>query len=202
MDIYNTFCKALDDGKEVRAVFFYVSKAFDKVWHEGLLLKLRTVCISGALLQLWFIYYLSNRKQQVILPGVSSELSTLKAGVSQGSILGPLLFVLYINDIVENIDCSTRLFADDTSLYIIVDDPLDTAQFSILIFPKYIRGPQTIFVTFNPSKSESLLFSSKLYRPYHPPVCINNQPVAEMTSNKHLGLVFCSDCTLHDILNI
>ena len=114
-------------------LYFYVSKAFDRVWHEGLLFKLRTVCISGVLLQLWFIYYLSNRKQQVVLPGVSSELSTLKAGVSQGSIFGPLLFLLYINDIVENIDCSTRLFADDTCLYIMVDDPLDTAQFSILM---------------------------------------------------------------------
>ena len=96
--------------------------------HEGLLFKLPTVGISGTLLQ-WFTDYLSNSKQQVILPGVSSGLSTLKAGVPQGSILCPLLFLLYINDIVENINCSIRLFADDTSLYIIVDDPLDTAQF-------------------------------------------------------------------------
>ena len=49
VDMYNTFCKTLDDGKEVRAVFFYVSKAFDRVWHEGLLFKLRIVGISGAL---------------------------------------------------------------------------------------------------------------------------------------------------------
>ena len=53
-------------------------------------------------------------------------------------------------------------------------------------------------VTFNRSKSESLLFSRKLYRPYHSPVCMNNQPIAEETSHKHLGLVFCSDCTWHD----
>ena len=73
------------------------------MWHEGLLFKLRTVGISGALLK-WFTDYLSNRKQQVVLlPGVTSELSTLKAGVPQGSIFGPLLFLLYINDTVENI---------------------------------------------------------------------------------------------------
>ena len=59
-------------------------------------------------------------------------------------------------------------------------------------------GPKCLLVTFNPSKSESLLFSRKLYRPYHPPVCMNNQPITEVTSHKHLGLVFCSDCTWHD----
>ena len=88
VDIYDTFCKALGNGKEVRAVFLDVSKAFDRVWHEGLLFKLRTVGLSGVLLQ-WFTDYLSNRKQQVVLPRVTSELSTLKTGAPQGSILGP-----------------------------------------------------------------------------------------------------------------
>ena len=113
--------------KKYELYFCDVSEAFDRVWHEGLLFKLRTVGISGSLLK-WFTDYLSIRKQQVVLPGVTSELSTLKAGVPQGSILGPLLFLLYINDIVKKINCSIRLFADDTSLYIIVDNPLDTAQ--------------------------------------------------------------------------
>ena len=70
------------------ALYFYVSKACDRVWHEGLLFKLRTVGISGDLLK-WFTDYLSNRKQQVVLPDVTSELSTLKVGVPQGSIIGP-----------------------------------------------------------------------------------------------------------------
>ena len=187
----------LDDGKEVRAVFFYVSKAFDRVWHEGLLFEFRTVGISGALLK-WFTDYLSNRKQQVALPGVTSELSTLKAGVSQGSILGPLLSLLYINDIVENINCSIRLYVDDTSLYIIVDEPLGTAQLLNSDISKVHTWATNWLVTINPSKSESLLFSRKLYRPYHPPVCMNNQPITEVTRHKHLGLVFCSNCTLYD----
>ena len=91
VDIYNTFCRALDEGKEVRAVFFDISKAFDRVWHKGLLYKLHSVGISGNLLE-WFADYLSERKQRVVLPGVSSDWSTLEAGVPQGSILGPLLF--------------------------------------------------------------------------------------------------------------
>ena len=72
VDIYNTFCRALDDGKEVRAIFCDISKAFDRVWHKGLLFKLQSVGISGSLLQ-WFTDYLYNRKQRVVIPGVSQK---------------------------------------------------------------------------------------------------------------------------------
>ena len=90
-DLYNTFCQALDEGKEVRAIFCDISKAFDRVWHKGLLYKLSSVGISGSLLQ-WFTDYLNNRKQRVVLPGTASGWTSIKAGVPQGSILGPLLF--------------------------------------------------------------------------------------------------------------
>ena len=76
----------------------------------------------------WFSDYLNDRKQRVVLPGASSSWTSAKAGVPQGSILGPLLFLLYINDIVEDINSSIRLFADDTSLYIIADDPIQAAE--------------------------------------------------------------------------
>ena len=127
VDIYNTFCNALDEGKEVRAIFCDISKAFDRVWHKGFLFKLRSVGISGTLLH-WFANYLNNRKQLVVLPGATSRWTFTNAGVPQGSILGPLLFLVYINDIVENINSKIRLFADDTSLFIIVDNPIDAAR--------------------------------------------------------------------------
>ena len=123
VDIYNSFYKALYEGNEVRAIFCDISKAFDRVWHKGLLYKLQTVGITGHFLQ-WFTDYLNNRKQRVVLPGVFSHWTDLKAGVPQGSILGPLLFLIYINDIVRNINSSIRVFADDTSLYIIVENPI------------------------------------------------------------------------------
>ena len=126
MYLNHTFCEALDAGKEVRAVFCDLCKAFDRVWHAGLIHKLEAAGVAGEAL-VWFKDYLSDRRQRVVLPGASSDWAYIRAGVTQGSILGPLLFLVYINDIVEEIGSHMRLFADDTSLFIIVDDPATSA---------------------------------------------------------------------------
>ena len=114
MDIYNTCCKAHEDSKEdcavLSAVFCDVSKAFDRVWHKGLLFELKSAGINAILLQ-WFTDYLKE----------NSESSY------QGSILGHLFFFVFINGIVEEINSSIWHSANDTSLYIFIDDPLDSA---------------------------------------------------------------------------
>ena len=120
---YHTFIEAVDSGKEVRVVFCGISKAFDRVWHKGLLHKLSHIEISGDFLQ-WFKSYLCDRRQRVVLNGVTSDWASVLAWVPQGSILGPLLFLIYINDIVNGTTSSIRLFADDASLYIVVDNPV------------------------------------------------------------------------------
>ena len=93
--LYNTFCKAIDSGKEVRAVFCDISKAFDRVWHAGLIYKLRAAGVTGEVLA-WFKSFLSNRRQRVVLPGANSDWIFIRAGVPQRSILGPLLFSCFI----------------------------------------------------------------------------------------------------------
>ena len=201
IDIYNTFCKALDEDKEICAIFCDISKAFDRVWHKGLLFKLKSAGVSGSLLT-WFSDYLNDRKQRVVLPGASSSWTSVKAGVPQGSILGPLLFLLYINDIVEDINSSIRLFADDTSLYIIVDDPIHAAEQLNLDLAKIHHLADKWLVTFNPGKSESILLSRKHNKPYHPPVLLNQTQITEVNSHKHLGIIFSNDCTWHEHLEL
>ena len=105
----------LDCGLEVRSIYLDMSKAFDKVWHEGLIFKLKQNGIEGKLLNL-FSSYLANRKQRVVLNGMESNWEEIKAGVPQGSVLGPLLFLIYINDLEEGIESHVNFFADDTSL--------------------------------------------------------------------------------------
>ena len=194
--LYNTFCQALDSGKEVRAVFCDISKAFDRVWHRGLIHKLRAAGVTGEVLA-WFKNYLSNRKQRVVIPGATSDYVYIQAGVPQGSILGPLLFLLYINDIVNDIGANIRLFADDTSLYIIVENPATAALCLNNDLGKISRWASLWLVTFNPVKNETMLLTRKRNKLYHPPLFMQNHQVTEVESHKHLGIHFASDCTWH-----
>ena len=107
--------KGLDDDQKVAMIFLDIQKAFDKIWHSGLLYKLKRIGINGDLLKL-IESYLKNRSQRVVLNSSFSEFLNIVSGVPQGSILGPLLFLIYLNDIVDNISCPISLFADDTSL--------------------------------------------------------------------------------------
>ena len=114
-----------DVPKEVRAIFLDISKAFDKVWHPGLIHKLKQNGISGKLL-LILENFLSDRHQRVTINGKTSSWRKIEAGVPQGSVLGPLLFLIYINDLIKDMKCDARIFADDTSIFKVVDDVTET----------------------------------------------------------------------------
>ena len=91
-------------------------KAFDRIWHEGLLYTLKCSGVSGDLLIL-IRNFLTDRQQRVVLNGKCSRWASVSAGVPQGSVLGPLFFLVYINDLTANLKCHVKLFANDTSLF-------------------------------------------------------------------------------------
>ena len=178
-------------SKETRSVFLDLSKAFDRVWHEGLLYKLECNGITGNLLTL-IEDYLANRKQRVVLNGKSSPWATISAGVPQGSVLGPLFFLVYINDLVDNINCEIKMFADDTSLFSRVDDPIRSA-FELNEDLETVKlWAWQWKMHFNADKTEEVIFSCKRSKPNHPPLLLGNDQVAQKMEHKHLGVILDS----------
>ena len=104
-----------------------ISEAFDKVWHGGLFCKLKSMGISGELHKL-LENYLSGRLQRVVLNGQSSSWKPVLAGVPQGSSLDPLLFLISIDDLPNEIKSNAKLFADVTSLFTVVKDKNESAN--------------------------------------------------------------------------
>ena len=114
LDLTGDIRKAIDDNKSAVGVFIDLQKAFDTVDHTILLKKTLYHYGIRGVANSWFKSYLSNRKQFVITNGVNSDLQSMEFGVSQGSVLGPLLFLIYINDLYSTIKYSTtRHFADN-----------------------------------------------------------------------------------------
>ena len=106
-EIYQAFDS--NPSLETRGVFLDISKVFDKVWHKGLIFKLKCYGVEGDLYNM-LEHYLQNRKQRVVLNGQISTWLDVETGVPQGSVLSPLLFLIYINDLAENLISITKLF--------------------------------------------------------------------------------------------
>ena len=189
----NTLNTRLTISKSKLLVLLDISKAFDKVWHKGLIFKLSKCGIGGELLN-WFQDYLQGHMQRVVISGQYSDWEHLYAGVPQGSVLGPLLFLLYINDVTNVVrNCNIRLFADDTCLFIEVDDRIEAANKVNEDLSHIFKWSKQWIVQFSPSKTKSLIISNKKDSNLNPPVCINNLPIEEVKSFKYLGLNFTSN---------
>ena len=184
---------AFDDNSclEVRSVYQDMSKAFDKVWHEGLLHKLKQNGVDGNLLTL-LTNYLSNRRQRVVLNGKCSDWAPILSGVPQGSVLGPLLFLIFINDLEVGILSQIKFFADDTSLYSVVKDPEKSARELNHDLEVINNWAKQWKMSFNPDPTkpaEEILFSHKRKPVVHPPLYFNGVEVKRVSEHKHLGLV-------------
>ena len=124
------WAKTLDQQGQTDIIFLDFSKAFDSVPHRKLLAKLSHYGIRGNLLR-WMEAFLTNQKQRVVVTGTESKWSPVLYGVLQGTVLGPLMFLLYINDFPFGIDSTVKLFADDSVLYRKIESPTDNYKLQL-----------------------------------------------------------------------
>ena len=177
-----------------RAAALDISKDFDRLWHAGLLHKLK---LYGILSQIFDLIstFLSNRQLRVVLDGKSSQEYPANAGVPQGSILGPTLFLLYINDLPDNVICNIAIYADDSTLYSKCDQPSNLWQQLELASELESDLEDTVdwckkwIVDFNAGKTQLVLFDLTNNNGSID-VKIDGSVPAEKLSFKILGLTF------------
>ena len=160
-----------------------------RVLHDGLLFKLKQSGVRGNLLRL-IKRFLSDRVQRATLIGNMSDWERIWASVSQGPVLGPLFFLIQINDLATDLKSNVKLFADDTYLFSIVSDPLETANILNEDLDK-IRGwaeQWTMAFHPDPTKPAQVVFSKKLWESFHPNLYFNKSVVEKVQNQKQLGL--------------
>ena len=183
--------QSIDDGKITAGVFIDLAKAFDTVDHAILLSKLEFYGIRGVTLR-WFESYLLGRKQFVAINKTHSDLANIRCGVPQGSILGPILFILYINDFnyLSNV-LQIIMFADDTNLFLTGSDLLEIE----LVFNRELKiiaeWFQSIRLSLNVTKTSYLIFSNK--RDIQLNLMISNSLLTKQHDTKFLGVYISSN---------
>ena len=189
----------MDASEQVGVIFLDLKKAFDRVWHAGLIAKLHAAGVRGQLLA-WLTDFLSNRQQQVRVGSAISDCAGLHAGVPQGAVLSPLLFLLYINDVAESVkSAEVNLFADDTSAYILEKkDPSTIVERLQVAANELSSWFSTWLLSINTDKSSVIFIKSP--RTSLPPVTVNiyDTPLTQVSSHKHIGLVFNDKLTWSD----
>ena len=131
----------------------------------------------------------------MVINGFQADYSNIKSGVPQGSVLGPLLFLIYINDLERNIKSNVKFFADDTMLFSIVNDPILSASELNHDLNVINQWAYQWKMEFNPDPNKQateLLFSCKRNSPNHPSLFFNGTVVPKVTEQKHLGLILDS----------
>ena len=173
-------------------VFFDMSKAFDKVWYEGLIFKLKQNGISDKLLRLTKDF-LSDRKQRVVLNGQCSSSMDVQAGVPQGSIYNwTFIFLIYIDDLSDNLTSNPKLFADNKSIFSTIADPNAMANQINNDLHHTDTWAYQWKMNFNPDTSkqaQEFIFCRKVKLTAHPQLVCNNNPVHETSTQKHLGMI-------------
>jgi len=175
----------LENGKQTDILIMDFSKAFDKVSHSLLLHKLDHYGIRGATNR-WIKAFLTNRTQSFVLEGEQSDTVPVESGVPQGSVLGPCLFLSYINDLPTSLHSTVRLFADDTIIYLTISNTKDCNLLQEDL-NKLSQWEKKWKMAFHPDKCQVLTISRKKTTIKHD-YTLNNHILQQLKSAKYLGL--------------
>ena len=187
LNTVNHLAKSLDDKSQVDTILLDFSKAFDKVPHQRLLYKLQFYGVRGSTHK-WIADFLYERSQRVVLDGCSSDIASVDSGVPQGSVLGPVLFLAYINDLPEYLTngSNANLFADDSILYRTISNTDDARKLQ-----QDLENLQTWekhwHMEFHPKKCQVLNITNKK-KPVKYPYTIHGHVLDTVKSAKYLGV--------------
>jgi len=180
---------ALSSGNVIIGVFLDLKKAFDTVNHDILLKKLFAYGIRGNILK-WFQSYLQNRKQYIYLNKIKSDTKSINCGVPQGSVLGPLLFILYINDLAGVSDrLFSILFADDTSVFAegqSVDEAVNVMNIELKKITTWLSANK---LTINVAKSHFMVFHRSRIKINSKQILLGDSQLDQINFTKFLGVV-------------
>jgi len=182
----------LNNRNQAKVVALDIKAAFDRVWHNGLLAKLKARGISGSFLE-WISSYLSDRRIQVVVGGQSSAEKPINASVPQGSILGPTLFLTYIDDLGDDLENAIILYADDGTLYCIMlrDDPVQSVASLNVDLQQIHHWGLKWKVLFAPEKCKAMTISKRgpCDQP-HPSLYLGDAELQECDELDILGVCF------------
>ena len=186
---FHNIAKSWDAGDTTHAVVLDFKKAFDKVPHRLLMHKLEYLNVLDGHVMRWVHNFLSGRSQRVMLGGVASEYAHVTSGVPQGSVLGPVLFIIYVNDIPDCVDCSVSMYADDTLVYQVVNNLTEQVRFQQNIMALETWS-QEWEMPFNLKKCSCMSFSPTSTRNSSHSALYNlcDHPIEWTAQNKYLGV--------------
>jgi hypothetical protein len=199
LSLIDKITNELDTRNFSLGIFIDLSKAFDTLDHNILLNKLVHYGIRGVAND-WFRSYLSDRLQFVSIGSASSNKRIIKCGVPQGSILGPLLFITYINDIVNVTNlASLILYADDTNMFLTNSDIDELARNANTELAKLSKWFTANRLSFNIKKTNFILFRTKNKKiSFIPEIKVDNVAVTQVSCTKFLGVLINDTLTWND----
>ena len=196
---YDEISSCLDSGSPVDLIMFDFSKAFDVICHAILIEKLRLLGVQGSLIG-WIEDFLVGRTMQVLVKNTTSDTRVVSSGVPQGSVLGPNLFLIYINHVASNLTCSYKIFADDLKIYMKLDRNAPHASAASLqedINLLYSTAASW-GLAMNFRKCAVLRFRRRFQVDDPFPYSLNNNLIPDVSAYRDLGVIIDSDLKFHD----